>query len=284
MGLLDDAIREHLELKRLRGADPVRLPVSARGSGPRAPRRTGRPDLDLEGVEDVRSEAIVDESPPAGDRYTPDRPPAAAGRAEGTENSDDLQTAELDMPTLLDEDPGTPASKASPASHSAARSMQDGAERRATMTRWSGRSRETRPTGWRQIAGTPCGRPATASGSPARAAGSGAPAVRPAPSQGVRPRGLTARRTFRPAAPRPSPTLEYVRGHSSAGRAPALQAGGHRFDPGWLHRRKQPAKAGTSGKRSVPRLRQAMGPDRRARGRRAAHSGRRTANGAAGGR
>jgi hypothetical protein len=25
------------------------------------------------------------------------------------------------------------------------------------------------------------------------------------------------------------------RGHSSAGRAPALQAGGHRFDPGWLH-------------------------------------------------
>jgi hypothetical protein len=26
-----------------------------------------------------------------------------------------------------------------------------------------------------------------------------------------------------------------VRGHSSAGRAPALQAGGRRFDPGWLH-------------------------------------------------
>jgi hypothetical protein len=26
-----------------------------------------------------------------------------------------------------------------------------------------------------------------------------------------------------------------LRGHSSAGRAPALQAGGRRFDPGWLH-------------------------------------------------
>ena len=26
-----------------------------------------------------------------------------------------------------------------------------------------------------------------------------------------------------------------IGGHSSAGRAPALQAGGHRFDPGWLH-------------------------------------------------
>ena len=28
---------------------------------------------------------------------------------------------------------------------------------------------------------------------------------------------------------------DYQRGHSSAGRAPALQAGGRRFDPGWLH-------------------------------------------------
>ncbi len=32
--------------------------------------------------------------------------------------------------------------------------------------------------------------------------------------------------------------LGFARGHSSAGRAPALQAGGRRFDPGWLHRRK----------------------------------------------
>ena len=30
--------------------------------------------------------------------------------------------------------------------------------------------------------------------------------------------------------------LGAARGHSSAGRAPALQAGGRRFDPGWLHR------------------------------------------------
>ena len=33
----------------------------------------------------------------------------------------------------------------------------------------------------------------------------------------------------------PDPPTERSRGHSSAGRAPALQAGGHRFDPGWLH-------------------------------------------------
>ena len=128
MGLLDDAIREHLELKRLRGADPGEVAREQHEALDPVPRdERAAPDLDLEGVEDVRSEAIVDESPPVGDRYTPDRPPAAAGRAEETENSDDLQTAELDMRTLLDEDPGTPASKASPASHSGARSMQDGA-------------------------------------------------------------------------------------------------------------------------------------------------------------
>lgn len=31
------------------------------------------------------------------------------------------------------------------------------------------------------------------------------------------------------------------RGHSSAGRAPALQAGGRRFDPVWLHQFSSPA-------------------------------------------
>ena len=29
--------------------------------------------------------------------------------------------------------------------------------------------------------------------------------------------------------------LVWLRGHSSVGRAPALQAGGRQFDPGWLH-------------------------------------------------
>src|SRR6266545_3033770 len=31
------------------------------------------------------------------------------------------------------------------------------------------------------------------------------------------------------------PTIVAPRGHSSVGRAPALQAGGRRFEPGWLH-------------------------------------------------
>ena len=32
--------------------------------------------------------------------------------------------------------------------------------------------------------------------------------------------------------------MKTLRGVSSAGRAPALQAGGHRFDPGTLHQKK----------------------------------------------
>ncbi len=31
------------------------------------------------------------------------------------------------------------------------------------------------------------------------------------------------------------PITSNMRGYSSAGRAPALQAGGHRFDPDYLH-------------------------------------------------
>ncbi len=33
--------------------------------------------------------------------------------------------------------------------------------------------------------------------------------------------------------------VQALRGHSSAGRAPALHAGGRRFDPAWLHHRLQ---------------------------------------------
>ena len=34
---------------------------------------------------------------------------------------------------------------------------------------------------------------------------------------------------------RDGPFKKEIRGYSSAGRAPALQAGGHRFDPDYLH-------------------------------------------------
>src|SRR5689334_15974014 len=45
-----------------------------------------------------------------------------------------------------------------------------------------------------------------------------------------------------------------ARGHSSAGRAPALQAGGRRFDPGWLHCTSAPgASHPIAGRHATPR-------------------------------
>ena len=69
--------------------------------------------------------------------------------------------------------------------------------------------------------------------------------LRPAVLRHAR-RRLRARRRATPSRSRSrprssSPTARggdytrLARGHSSAGRAPALQAGGRRFDPGWLH-------------------------------------------------
>jgi hypothetical protein len=50
--------------------------------------------------------------------------------------------------------------------------------------------------------------------------------------------GPTSFDCFRPSAAASTPDLWFLppgRGHSSVGRAPALQAGGRRFDPVWLH-------------------------------------------------
>ena len=47
-------------------------------------------------------------------------------------------------------------------------------------------------------------------------------------------RSMPAEGGRRPADPARLPESQ-PRGHSSAGRAPALQAGGRRFEPGWLH-------------------------------------------------
>src|SRR3546814_781344 len=46
---------------------------------------------------------------------------------------------------------------------------------------------------------------------------------------------LRVREQHSRAATTPGVSKPSKRGHSSAGRAPALQAGGRRFDPDWLH-------------------------------------------------
>ena len=100
MGLLDDAIREHLELKRLRGADPGLVSReesevfgSARG----------------EQSSDDDSEAAVPEDLSGEDVSPVDDP----GQHEGFSNVGQ-ETAELDMRTVLkDEEGGAPSSPGS---------------------------------------------------------------------------------------------------------------------------------------------------------------------------
>ena len=95
MGLLDDAIRDHLELKRLRGADPGEVareqeealtPVLAEG-----PAAEDEPLLVLEDLDVETSEA--------------EGPEGAHGGEE---------TAELDMRTVLGEAPADPAEQSAP--------------------------------------------------------------------------------------------------------------------------------------------------------------------------
>jgi hypothetical protein len=118
MGLLDDAIREHLELKRRRGADPGEVAREQRealdtvdgqtsgesagsarqASGPSAV--SGAPLVDR--AADTQSEPIaVDDEPPSASPADPVRasepPEPAAGAGAG-------ETAELDMSSVLGDD------------------------------------------------------------------------------------------------------------------------------------------------------------------------------------
>jgi len=104
MGLLDDAIREHLELKRRRGADPGEVareqhealdPVPRERSAEHAeenPPAEQAPEVDAHAGAGEESTGAVSESAPAVDS-SDSADPAAVG-----------ETAELDMRTVLDGD------------------------------------------------------------------------------------------------------------------------------------------------------------------------------------
>ena len=113
MGLLDDAIRDHLELKRLRGADPGEVAREQRealdvdaGSDPAAA-------IDELGtaLENVGDEADLESLPvratttaiPAS-AADPDPAPSPAGSVELSNGGE--ETAELDMQTVMDEHEG----------------------------------------------------------------------------------------------------------------------------------------------------------------------------------
>jgi hypothetical protein len=100
MGLLDDAIRDHLELKRRRGADPTEIAREEREAlepvFPDEPRPAGFGD-------EPQAAPLVDEERPQGDPLQ-----EAADAAEGQHDSVAAQsfgeeTAELDMQAVLDE-------------------------------------------------------------------------------------------------------------------------------------------------------------------------------------
>jgi hypothetical protein len=100
MGLLDDAIRDHLELKRLRGADP--------GEVAREQREALEPvlnDEDAMGEQHLPS-APEDFDPSTGREGTPlgVSPVAAADATAGAPNAagGSQETAELDMQSVLD--------------------------------------------------------------------------------------------------------------------------------------------------------------------------------------
>jgi hypothetical protein len=128
MGLLDDAIREHLELKRLRGADP--------GEVARAQREALDPVLrDDDGTEMVSDPAVakadadvaVDGTAPV--RATPPEewsdPVGHAQSAHGPDFSNvGQETVELDMRAVLDEDHGAPTVNDADAERSVAGGLQ----------------------------------------------------------------------------------------------------------------------------------------------------------------
>ncbi len=102
MGLLDDAIREHLELKRLRGADPGL--VSREESEVFGPVRGGEPadgNDEIALPEDLAGEV----TPPA--RHDPKQPDDFSSVGQ--------ETAELDMRAVLEDESERGAGPASPA-------------------------------------------------------------------------------------------------------------------------------------------------------------------------
>lgn len=125
MGLLDEAIREHLELKRRRGADPVEVareqrealdPISAPAppleamsnaaeAAPLEDLPTQEHALDEGGIDAHYTDAMDAEGGSSeGEPSTPS--PAAASTARAREPE---ETAELDMSTVLDEEPSAQA-------------------------------------------------------------------------------------------------------------------------------------------------------------------------------
>jgi hypothetical protein len=136
MGLLDDAIREHLELKRRRGADPgevERQEHEVLGDTPRAefvdpsdeapqaaPAAAGEPEIepeapaaepeehepfDVEAFDEPEPEAAAPPPPPSGDAWLEEDEPEAAAPAEEPPAEGEDEDVLQDTPEFLQETP-----------------------------------------------------------------------------------------------------------------------------------------------------------------------------------
>jgi hypothetical protein len=101
MGLLDDAIREHMELKRLRGADPTEVAQQEQDAlGP-----VLRTDDEEEAVTQTPESGIADPNevaPAKSAREDSSSPPESAHDPDFANVGQ--ETAELDMRTVLEEE------------------------------------------------------------------------------------------------------------------------------------------------------------------------------------
>jgi hypothetical protein len=99
MGLLDDAIRDHLELKRSRGADPSEIAREEREAlEPVFPDEPRPP-----GFSDEPQATVLDEEPPHGDPLE-EAAEAAEAPADAPVQPYGDETAELDMEAVLGAD------------------------------------------------------------------------------------------------------------------------------------------------------------------------------------
>jgi hypothetical protein len=126
MGLLDDAIREHLELKRRRGADPGEVAREQREALEPVPRDERSvagggvavaEDIEAEAVRaggaDLASPGADDATPVAAEPFADDSAVAPPGDPDSLDPSSVVQeTAELDMQTVLDEREDEPVADA----------------------------------------------------------------------------------------------------------------------------------------------------------------------------
>ena len=109
MGLLDDAIREHLELKRRRGVDPSMVAREQQEAlAPVFPQEAGPDETDAEPAgepADAAADALYVHDSPAADH----QPPADVVPLDGHFTHDPVlaqETAELDMESVIAEQPG----------------------------------------------------------------------------------------------------------------------------------------------------------------------------------